>query len=333
MITVILYSRSDCHLCEQALDDLKSLQEQFPHKVNIIDVDSTQELRRKYGFEVPVMEIGPYTLRAPITLQELQFTLAAAQDRQYSIDRLNDPSYMGPVNWTRSDGFTYWMSRHYMALFNLLVAFYLGLPFLAPLLMSAGLEMPARWIYRGYGVVCHQLGYRSFYLFGEQAEYPRTAAGVPGLLTFAQATGLSEDSSPQALLDARNFVGNDQIGYKVALCQRDVSIYGAILLFGLLFAASGRRIPALPWYLWIIIGILPIAWDGLSQLISQPPLGFLPYRESTPFLRVLTGGLFGLTTAWFGYPMVEETMADTRQIMSSRLERARRTSANALPAD
>jgi uncharacterized membrane protein len=333
MITVTLFSRSDCHLCEQVLEDLGSLQDQFPHTVKVIDVDSTQELRRKYGFEVPVVEIGPYTLKAPITTQELQFTLAAARDRQHSIDRLNDPAYMGPVTWTRSDGFTYWMSKHYMAFFNLLVLIYLGLPFLAPLLMKAGAETPARWIYRGYGVVCHQLGFRSFYIFGEQMEYPRTAAGVPGLLTFAQATGLSEDSNPQSLLDARNFVGNNQIGYKIALCQRDVSIYGAILLFGLLFAASGRRLPALPWYLWIIIGILPIAWDGFSQLISQPPLSFLPYRESTPFLRVLTGGLFGLTTAWFGYPMVEETMADTRQLMSSRLERARRTSANALPAD
>jgi uncharacterized membrane protein len=240
---------------------------------------------------------------------------------------------MGPVTWTRSDKFTYWMSRHYMAFFNLLVVLYVGLPVLAPILMKMGAETPARWIYRGYGAVCHQLGFRSFYIFGEQAAYPRSEAGVAGLLGFEEATGLSEQSEPQALLDARNFVGNAQIGYKIALCQRDVAIYGAILLFGIVFALTGRRLPALPWYLWIIIGILPIAWDGLSQLISQPPLNFFDYRESTPFLRVLTGGLFGFTTAWFGYPMVEETMAETRELMASRLERARRTAANALPAD
>ncbi len=333
MIAVTLYSRSDCHLCEQTLEDLNSLRDEYSYSLNVIDVDSTLELRRKYGFEVPVIEIGPYTLKAPITRQELQLTMSAARDRQTSIDRLSDPAYMGKVTWTRSDGFTYWMSRHYMSFFNLLVILYLGLPFLAPLLMKAGAETPASWIYRGYGAVCHQLGFRSFYIFGEQTAYPRAQAGVAELSTFGQATGLSEQSTPQALLDARNFVGNAQVGYKIALCQRDVAIYGAILLFGLLFAATGRRLPALPWYLWIVFGILPIAWDGLSQLISQPPLNLLQYRESTPFLRALTGGLFGLTTAWFGYPMVEETMADTRQVMASRLKRAQRTSANALPAD
>ena len=74
--------------------------------------------------------------------------------------------------------------------------------------------------------------------------------------------------------------------------------------------------------------MLPIAMDGLSQLLSQPPLnGFIPpellsYRESTPFLRSLTGFLFGFTTAWFGYPLVEETMADTRRYIQEKKLRA-----------
>jgi hypothetical protein len=47
----------------------------------------------------------------------------------------------------------------------------------------------------------------------------------------------------------------------------------------------------------------------------------LPYRESTPFLRTLTGGLFGLTTAWFGYPYVEETMRDARELLTTKITR------------
>jgi hypothetical protein len=39
----------------------------------------------------------------------------------------------------------------------------------------------------------------------------------------------------------------------------------------------------------------------------------LPYRESTPFLRLFTGGLFGLATAWFAYPYMEESFSETRQ--------------------
>jgi hypothetical protein len=71
------------------------------------------------------------------------------------------------------------------------------------------------------------------------------------------------------------------------------------------------------------VGILPIAFDGLSQLLSQPPLNFFAYRESTPFLRTLTGFLFGFTTAWFGLPLVEDTMVDTRKFMEEKFHRAR----------
>lgn len=333
MIPVTVFSRKDCHLCEQVLDDLTALNIDYPQQLMVVDVDSTLELQRKYGFEVPVVVIGPYTLKAPITRQELQLTLGAAKDRQASIDRLSDPAYMGPVKWTRSDGFTLWMSRHYMAFFNILVIFYLGLPVLAPVLMKAGWTTPARWIYQGYGIVCHQLAFRSFFLFGEQVVYPRAQANVPNLQTYEAVTGLSEAAAADALLAARSFLGSEQVGYKIALCERDVAIYGAILLFGILFAITGLRIPGLPWYMWIIFGILPIAWDGLSQLISQPPFDLFAFRESTPFMRTLTGFLFGFTTAWFGYPMVEETMVETRQLMQSRQKRALRTAANAQPAD
>ena len=76
--------------------------------------------------------------------------------------------------------------------------------------------------------------------------------------------------------------------------------------------------------LWILIGMVPIGLDGFSQLFSQIEWSWLqallPYRESTPFLRVLTGGLFGLTTAWFAYPYMEESMAETRQFFIKKFE-------------
>jgi glutaredoxin len=45
MITVTLYSRSDCHLCEVAKEDLDELREQYPHELVLIDVDSA-DLKR-----------------------------------------------------------------------------------------------------------------------------------------------------------------------------------------------------------------------------------------------------------------------------------------------
>jgi uncharacterized membrane protein len=196
---------------------------------------------------------------------------------------------------------------------------------LAPVLMKAGMVAPARLIYRGYGLVCHQLSFRSFFVFGEQLVYPREAAHVHDLLTYSQATGLGEASTVTDLYQARDFVGNPEVGYKIALCQRDIAIYVGILLFGLVFALTGRRLPGLPWYLWVLLGMVPIGLDGLSQLLSQPPMDFLPYRESTPYLRSLTGFLFGFSTAWFGYPMVEETMSESRQMMARKLERVQRS--------
>jgi uncharacterized membrane protein len=325
MILVTLYSRQDCHLCEEAKIDLDALQGVVPHKLLVMDIDRDRKLQAEYGLEVPVVVAGPFRLKAPFTRQDLQIMLAAAQDRERHIDLVEKSPRLAELHqsttWTRADGFNLWLSRHYMALFNLLVFIYLGFAFLAPTLMKVGFESPAALLYKAYGLVCHQLGYRSFFLYGEQAYYPREAAGLSGVMTFGEATGLDESNTATAIFAARNYVGSEEMGYKIALCQRDIAIYGGILLFGLLFSITGFRLKPLPWYIWLALAIVPIGLDGFSQLLSQPPLGLLPYRESTPFLRVLTGFLFGFLTAWFGYPLVEETMVDTRKLMTAKRQR------------
>lgn len=327
MIKVTMYTRSGCHLCDVAKEDLASIHQQYPHELLEIDIESDEDLESAYGFDIPVIEVGPYTLKAPFDIQELKITLGAAIDRQRHINEINKAD-IGPVKWNSADEITYWFSKHYLALFNLFVIIYVGLPFLAPVMMKLGAETPARLINRGYSFVCHQLSYRSIFILGEQAFYPREAAGVDGFLTYHEATGLSETHEAEALYQSRNYVGNSSVGYKVALCQRDIAIYGGILIFGLLFAITGRKLPPLPWYLWIVIGLVPIGIDGVSQLISQPPFNFIHFRESTPLLRILTGFLFGFSTAWFGYPLVEETMVDTRQVLTDKRLRAQKSSIN-----
>jgi uncharacterized membrane protein len=129
-----------------------------------------------------------------------------------------------------------------------------------------------------------------------------------------------QNTSNIDLLDARSFNGNPVVGYKVALCERDVAIYGSMFLFGLVYAATGRRLRTIPWYVWLIVGIGPIGLDGFSQLpslINHLP-AWLPLRESTPLLRSITGGLFGWMTAWYLFPMIEETARETRRIMERK---------------
>lgn len=315
MLTVTLYTQEGCQLCEEAEKTLNSLQDQYPHKLILVDVEE-ENLVRKLGEEIPIVEVGPYQVKAPFNQKTLQMTLGAAQDRVDQLESVGDDLYQKrkerAAKISFADRFFNWFSRQYMWVFNFFVFLYLGLAFLAPVLQRGGFETPANVIYGVYGRLCHQLSFRSWFLYGEQVAYPRETANVDWLTPYEQATGLD----PSNLQDAHEFVGNQTLGYKLALCQRDIAIYGSILLFGVLFAVTGRKIKPLSVAGWLLIGILPIGLDGVSQLVSQLPLDFIPYRESTPFLRTLTGFLFGFSTAWFGYPLVEEAMADTRKVMT-----------------
>lgn len=323
MLTVTLYTRKDCHLCEQAKADLESIQGKYPHRLVEIDIDSDPALQKKYLAEIPVVEVGPYALKAPFDKQKLMMTLGAAGDRRGQLDKLGREDHYERLRRgqeiSRADRSMDWFSRHYLAVMNFFVLLYFGLPILAPTLMKVGATLPASVIYTVYKPLCHQFGFRSFFLFGEQPYYPLAEARLSGVKTFEEITGFQDLDNPAAFsrFQARQFTGNETVGYKMALCERDMAIYGAIFLFGVLYAATGRRLKPLHWTLWILIGVGPIGLDGFSQLFSQMNwqwlASFLPYRESTPLLRVLTGALFGFTTAWFAFPYMEESMAETRQ--------------------
>ncbi len=322
MLTVTLYIREDCHLCDQAKTDLESLQEQYPHRLIEVNIDIDPALQSAYLVEIPVVEVGPYQLTAPFDRQKLMMTLGAASDRRNQLEEIGGEAYEARVERGQSisaaDKVMYWISNHYLAVLNLVMLLYVGLPFLAPILMQNGITTPARVIYTIYSPLCHQFGFRSFFLYGEQAYYPLKEAGL-NVLDFESATGILHLHNPSdhSRLEARRYVGDDIVGYKVALCERDVSIYASILFFGLLFGLIGRRFPQLHWTLWVVLGLGPVGLDGFSQLFSQfewPVLAeILAYRESTPFLRVLTGSMFGFFTAWFAYPNIDESMQESRQ--------------------
>jgi uncharacterized membrane protein len=330
MLTVTLYTRKDCRLCEQAKADLASLQEKYPHHLVEIDIDNDPALQKKYLVEIPVVEVGPYVLKAPFDQQKLMVTLGAAGDRRGQLDQLGREDHYERVRRGQtisgSDRVMHWIFRHYLAVINFFILLYFGLPILAPVLMNAGATLPANIIYTIYKPLCHQFGFRSFFLFGEQPYYPLKEAGIEGVKTFEEVTGFTDLDNPAAYsrLGARRFTGNETVGYKMALCERDIAMYGSILLFGLLYAGSGRRIKPLHWTLWVLLGMLPIGLDGFSQLFSQMNWSWLasvlPYRESTPFLRVLTGGIFGFTTAWFALPYTEQGAAENRQFFIKKFE-------------
>ena len=200
-----------------------------------------------------------------------------------------------------------WMARHWLAIFNAIVAVFITLPFLAPVLMHLGLTRAGTLIYTIYSPTCHQLPERSFFLFGPSGAYStaelETMRALPAGLSIFQREML-------------RYIGNPEIGYKVAFCERDVAIYGAILLAGLLFGAvraryqrDGKRIPKLPLKAYALMS-LPMVIDGATQLFGL--------RESTWWLRLLTGGLFGAATVWLAYPYVQEAMEDVVRTSPTR---------------
>lgn len=320
MINVTVYIRENCPDCDQVLADLESLQAVVPHQTVTVDVTRDQGLRERLGEQLPVVEIGPYRLQSPVARQDLQVVLNAARDRVQQMEQVDQETYQRRVNrgrvMTSGDRLSIFFSRHYLALVNVLLLVYVSLPFLAPVLMKTGHPIAASMIYKGYSPMCHQLAFRSWFLFGAQPYYPRELAGLEGVATYEALINSQEID----LLQARSFVGNEALGYKVALCERDVAIYATMLLFGVLYSLTGRRFPSIPWYMWIAIGLVPIGLDGVSQLpsFSSGLPSWLIIRESTPLLRTFTGALFGLMTAWYLFPLIEESARETRRVMQRK---------------
>ncbi len=56
-MTVTLYTREGCHLCEVVKGVIDQVQRERPFDLTIVDVDTDPELVRLYGDEVPVVVI------------------------------------------------------------------------------------------------------------------------------------------------------------------------------------------------------------------------------------------------------------------------------------
>jgi glutaredoxin len=55
---VILYTRKGCHLCEVVKQSLVNLTHRAAFTFNEVDIDSSEELKRLYDTEVPVVFIN-----------------------------------------------------------------------------------------------------------------------------------------------------------------------------------------------------------------------------------------------------------------------------------
>ncbi len=209
------------------------------------------------------------------------------------------------------DRMTIMFSRHWLLLINAVLFIFIALPMLAPVLMYFGYTGPAELIYTAYKLTCHQLAFRTYFFFGEQPVYTidqlRASLGVRG-----------EDA-----LYWSSFLGNGQLGYKMAWCERNTAIYTSIFVGGLAFGLVRSSLRPLDWRVYLAF-IAPMAIDGFWQLFTSPTyiLPFLPEHESTWLLRTITGALFGIGSVWLIYPYLQEAMQDVNVQAKEQLRRA-----------
>ena len=186
------------------------------------------------------------------------------------------------------------MTRHWLALVNLALALVLALALLAPLLMLWGQTGAGQLVYLAFRPLCHQLPERSFFLGGPRPVY-----------SLAQMSAHLGYEAPM------RWIGDAQLGYKMAFCERDAAIYGGWVLAGLAFALLRGRLRPLPWQ-GLVLTMVPMAVDGTGQLFGA--------WESTWWLRVITGVLFAVGTVWFAFPLIDDGMKGAQGIALRSLE-------------
>ena len=210
----------------------------------------------------------------------------------------------------------YFLRRYWIIPLSLALGLYIGLPFLAPVFMHIGWISAAKAIYFLYSWFCHQLPARSYFLFGSSFTY-----------SLSEIQTAWKNTIDPAIL--RQFIGNPQMGWKVAWSDRMISMYSSLFVFGLLWWSLRRRIKPLPWW-GLLLFLIPMAIDGSSHFVSDLagigqgfrtgnlwlvaltdntlPASFYAgdaWGSFNSLMRIFTGVLFGVGAVWFAYPYLE----------------------------
>lgn len=180
---------------------------------------------------------------------------------------------------------------------------YAIMPFFSPLLFSFNPDsVVAKNIQNIYTLFCHQRPQSSLFLFGgEDSQFFYTLEELKEL-----------EIVPQDSLVSRGlgYWGNEEVGYKVAYCIRDVGIYSALSLMGLLlviYMNLKKKIVKVHWSI-ILLLMLPMALDGIFQFaVMFFDIGWVPEAYLLSMhKKLVTGILFGIGGALLVFPNLKD---------------------------
>ena len=234
-------------------------------------------------------------------------------------------------------GRTAWVTENWLLLFSVGYGVMMIAPFMAPVFMHWGWTGPAQVIYSIYSLLCHQMAQRSFFLFGAQPMYAVSQFPIP------VSAGQADD-----MLALRAFIGNDNLGWKVAWSDRMVYVYGSFWLAGLIFSFIRTRYPRYQFKPLGPINILLLALmpvDGITHFISDAiggitggfrydnqwlanltehifPTGFYvgdALGSFNSWARLITGVAFGLAIGFIAFPAVDKALSETAITLRAKL--------------
>ncbi len=84
MSTITVYSHTDCHLCDTALEVLRALQAEHVFELRVLDIRADEALHRAYFERVPVIaldgqELCSYAVDEPLVRARLAAANMAGQ--------------------------------------------------------------------------------------------------------------------------------------------------------------------------------------------------------------------------------------------------------------
>lgn len=215
-----------------------------------------------------------------------------------------------------------WLGQHWLGVFNTFFFLYVGLPFLAPILLANGYTGAANAIYSFYRLACHQLPSRSYFILGEQVAFCHRDVAIYGSF-FLGGLGYSL---------VRSRLRPPQLRWYVFFLWPIALDGGLQLASDWLY--TGMSMGAL-WVIGLIaMGITSAILHSFKYLtwhsflyFSAGPLGLIyltyfgPY-QSDLFRRTLSGVIFGLATVWLAYPYLEDAFRDICQQVNANLAKA-----------